>query len=90
VRFRTQTIDEDVPWLGHERDDVVLKRDGSVFVLYELQGVAFETLEDWLIAERKQRLNHTFCQIAHEGIAKLTDAVTCAVTRRAIASHHTA
>jgi type IV secretion system protein VirB4 len=66
VRFRTQTIDEDVPWLGHERDDVVLKRDGSVFVLYELQGAPFETLEDWLLAERKQRLNHTFCQIAHE------------------------
>ena len=48
MRFRTQTIDEDVAWLGHERDDVVLKRDGSVFVLYELQGVTFETLEDWL------------------------------------------
>ena len=54
MRFRAQTIDEDVPWLGHERDDVVLKRDGSVFVLFELEGVRFETLEDWLIAERQQ------------------------------------
>jgi hypothetical protein len=66
VRFRTQTINEDVPWLGHERDDVALTRDGSVFVLFELQGIGFETPEDWLISERKQRLNHTFCQIPHE------------------------
>ena len=47
-------------------DDVMLNRDGSVFVLYELQGVPFETLDDWLITERKLRLNHTYCQIAHD------------------------
>ena len=45
---------------------VTLKHDGSVFVLFELQGIELETLEDWLIAERQQRLKHTFCQIAHE------------------------
>ena len=59
-------IDKNVPWLGHEYDDVVLNRDGSVFVLYELQGLPFETLDDWLITEHKHGLNHTYCQIAHD------------------------
>ena len=66
MHFRQRTIDEDVPWLGHIRDDMILHRDASVFVLYELQEVPFETLEDWLITERKLRLNHTHCQIAHD------------------------
>jgi len=68
VRFRAQTIDADIPWLGHERDDVILFRSGGIFVMYELQGVRFETLEDILITERKLRLNHTYCQIAHDAI----------------------
>ena len=68
MRFRAETIDADIPWLGHERDDVILFRWGAIFVMYELQGVRFETLEDILITERKLRLNHTYCQIAHDAI----------------------
>ena len=55
MRFRAQTIDADIPWLGHERDDVVVFDDGSAFALFELQGVPFEALDDRLITRAVQR-----------------------------------
>ncbi len=66
--FRAQLADDVVPWLGHERDDVVLLSDGSLFAMCELQGASFETLEDELLDERKVRLNQTYSQIAHDSI----------------------
>jgi type IV secretion system protein VirB4 len=57
-----------LPICGHASDGAWLLDDGSVFAMLEVQGVPWDTCALPDVLARKDRLNHTYKQIASDAI----------------------
>lgn len=62
------TIGEDVPWWGHISESVIVNSDRSLLAMIRLRGIPWQTYDSDELARQEERLNLTFCQIAHESI----------------------
>lgn len=61
-------LHEYVPWLDYAGNDVVLLRDGSIFMMLAIDGLPFETIDDAIINWRHNRLEHAMRDVAQDGL----------------------
>ena len=66
--FLERHLSANVPIQGHVSDKSLLCDDGSIFGMFEVQGVSWETADTLVLTDRKLRLNHTYKQIAADTI----------------------
>jgi type IV secretion system protein VirB4 len=66
--FLERLVGSYLPIWGHAREGAWLLDDGGVFAMLEVQGVAWDTYGLQDVLGRKNRLNHTYKQIASDSI----------------------
>jgi type IV secretion system protein VirB4 len=66
--FLERVVGSYLPIWGHARDGAWLLDDSGVFAMLEVQGVPWDTYALQDIVGRKDRLNHTYKQIASDSI----------------------
>ena len=66
--MRERLLSEYVPWTDYFADDVVGLRSGAVFMMLELDGLPFETMDDAIINHRHDRLEFALRDVAQPGL----------------------
>lgn len=65
---RESLLSDIVPWVDYVADDVVLMRDNTPLLMLEVDGLAFETLDDPVINARHTRLEFALRDVAQDGL----------------------
>jgi type IV secretion system protein VirB4 len=66
--MRERLLSEYVAWTDYFADDVVGLRSGAVFMMLELDGLPFETMDDAIINHRHDRFEFALRDIAQPGL----------------------
>lgn len=65
---RERILHEYVPWVDYVGQDMVVLKDGSVFMMLGVDGLPFETIDDHIIIQRHSQLEHTLRDGAQDGL----------------------
>lgn len=68
MSFRERLLSEYVPWVDYVASDVILLRDGSIFMMLGIDGLPFETVDDAVINYRHSRLESALRNAAQPGL----------------------
>lgn len=64
IRPPERRIEEMIPLYDHVTPRVVLGKDASAFLMFQLDGISAQTMEDDRLRQMRRSLNHALCGIA--------------------------
>lgn len=65
---RERLLGEYLPWVDYIAPDMVLLKDGGVFMMRGIDGLPFETTEDRIIVQRHSQLEHALRDGSQDGL----------------------
>lgn len=65
---RERLLSEYVPWRDYVHHDMIANNDGSVFMVIGIDGLPFETIDDRIIIQRHNQLEHAFRDGSQDGL----------------------
>ena len=65
---RERLLKDYIPWLDYATDSVLLFNDGSAFLMFAVEGLPFETVEEELIWYQRDQLELALRNVATDGL----------------------
>jgi type IV secretory pathway VirB4 component len=65
---RERLLGEYLPWVDYVAPDMVLLKDGSVFMMRGIDGLPFETIDERVTIQRHAQLEHALRDGAQDGL----------------------